>query len=150
MKRLETYLSEYAESHQNPVNIKLHNLCVPAIMWSLLGFAYTFGLTEGLTLAHAITFAALVYYAFFENVRVVLAMTAMTLVMFATFPWIPQLRWVSLFVFVLAWIGQFYGHKVEGKKPSFFQDLLFLLIGPVWVLSKLFPALIGRPPTPGS
>ena len=43
----------------------------------------------------------------------------------------------SLIIFVVAWIGQFYGHKIEGKKPSFFKDLQFLLIGPAWVFEKL-------------
>lgn len=47
--------------------------------------------------------------------------------------------WIlSLFIFVLAWIGQFIGHKIEGKKPSFFEDLKFLLIGPAWLLSFVY------------
>jgi len=53
-----------------------------------------------------------------------------------------MVRYVSIAVFVVAWIGQFYGHKVEGKKPSFFKDLLFLLIGPIWVLKKFAPNLV--------
>ena len=44
----------------------------------------------------------------------------------------------SLFVFVVAWIGQFVGHKIEGKKPSFFEDLQFLLIGPAWLMHFLY------------
>ena len=44
---------------------------------------------------------------------------------------------LSLGIFVLAWIGQFYGHKVEGKKPSFFKDLQFLLIGPLWTIKTI-------------
>ena len=43
---------------------------------------------------------------------------------------------VCLGIFVIAWIGQFYGHKVEGKKPSFFKDLQFLLIGPLWIFKS--------------
>ena len=39
-------------------------------------------------------------------------------------------------VFVVTWIGQFVGHKIEGKKPSFFEDLQFLLIGPAWVVKN--------------
>jgi uncharacterized membrane protein YGL010W len=144
MRSLESYLTEYAESHQNSQNIKIHNICVPAIMWSLLAMTSTFQVGPGLSLGHALTFMALVYYAFFENMRVVLAMTAVSVLMFATFPWIPQLRYVSGAVFIIAWIGQFYGHKVEGKKPSFAKDLLFLLIGPVWVLVKLFPQLMHK------
>jgi uncharacterized membrane protein YGL010W len=41
-------------------------------------------------------------------------------------------------VFVLAWIGQFIGHRIEGKKPSFFQDIVFLLIGPAWLMSMVY------------
>jgi uncharacterized membrane protein YGL010W len=35
-------------------------------------------------------------------------------------------------------VGQFIGHKIEGKKPSFFKDILFLLIGPLWLLSFIY------------
>jgi uncharacterized membrane protein YGL010W len=38
----------------------------------------------------------------------------------------------------VAWIGQFIGHKVEGRRPSFFTDLKFLLVGPMWTLHKLY------------
>jgi uncharacterized membrane protein YGL010W len=44
----------------------------------------------------------------------------------------------ALGVFVAAWLGQFYGHKLEGAKPSFFDDLKFLLIGPAWILDDIF------------
>ena len=142
MRSLNSYLAEYALSHQNPVNVKIHNVCVPAIMWSLLAFAWTYPVGSNLTAAHLVAFAALIFYAFFENVKVVAAMALVSLIMFLTFPWIPSLRWISIAVFIIAWIGQFYGHKIEGRKPSFFQDLLFLLIGPVWVLSKFFPQLV--------
>jgi uncharacterized membrane protein YGL010W len=47
------------------------------------------------------------------------------------------LFYTSLLIFVVAWVGQFYGHHIEGKKPSFLKDLQFLLIGPAWVLEKL-------------
>ena len=44
----------------------------------------------------------------------------------------------SLIIFVGAWIGQFYGHKLEGQKPSFLDDVKFLLIGPAWILDDIF------------
>jgi uncharacterized membrane protein YGL010W len=50
----------------------------------------------------------------------------------------PVILPVSLTVFVVAWIGQFIGHKIEGKKPSFFEDLRFLLIGPLFVLGFVY------------
>jgi uncharacterized membrane protein YGL010W len=54
---------------------------------------------------------------------------------------IPMLRWICLGVFVLAWIFQFVGHKIEGKKPSFLDDVKFLLIGPIWLLHFIFKKL---------
>ncbi len=54
----------------------------------------------------------------------------------------PQsLLWLAIGVFVVAWIGQFVGHKIEGRKPSFLTDLTYLLIGPIWVLNKLYRKL---------
>ena len=48
---------------------------------------------------------------------------------------------LSLILFVLAWIGQFWGHKVEGQKPSFLEDIQFLLIGPAWLMSFIYKKL---------
>lgn len=42
---------------------------------------------------------------------------------------------------MVAWIFQFIGHKVEGKKPSFFEDVQYLWVGPLFVLSRLFVKL---------
>ena len=44
-------------------------------------------------------------------------------------------------VFVVAWVGQFVGHHIEGRRPSFFTDLKYLLIGPLWTLDKLYRKL---------
>jgi uncharacterized membrane protein YGL010W len=52
-----------------------------------------------------------------------------------------NLFFIYLGAFVLAWIGQFVGHKIEGQKPSFFEDLQFLLIGPAWLLSFIYKKL---------
>jgi uncharacterized membrane protein YGL010W len=46
-----------------------------------------------------------------------------------------HLLWFSMGIFVLAWIGQFIGHSIEGKKPSFLKDIQFLLIGPAWLMN---------------
>ena len=52
-----------------------------------------------------------------------------------------QLMWTAVSVFVLAWIGQFIGHLIEGARPSFFTDLAYLLIGPAWLADKLMRQL---------
>jgi hypothetical protein len=66
-----------------------------------------------------------------------LAMSAVMLVVLARLP-LGAVLPVSASVFVLAWIGQFIGHRIEGKKPSFFEDLRFLLVGPLFVLAFLY------------
>ena len=48
---------------------------------------------------------------------------------------------IYLLIFALAWVEQFWGHKVEGKKPSFLKDLQFLLIGPLWLLHFVYLSL---------
>ncbi len=148
MRSLNSYLDEYAESHRNETNKSIHNIAVPLIMWSLLGFLHTFSLgTPDFRASYILIIFSMLYYASFKKPAVLLAMGAITAFMVLSFNFVPELRWVTVGVFVLSWIAQFYGHKVEGKKPSFFKDLLFLLIGPIWVLSKAAPNLVGHQTT---
>ncbi len=137
MSTLQSLLDDYSVSHQNPLNKKIHKICVPLIEWSVLGLLCTIptpAFFGAINWAHLFVAAALGYYARFKNLKVIIA----SILMMAPF-WVyysfnpPYLLETSIIVFVLAWIGQFYGHKVEGKKPSFFQDIFFLLIGPLWV-----------------
>ncbi len=145
MRSLDSYLDEYAESHRNETNKAIHNVAVPLIMWSLLGFLHTFVIAgSDFRASYILIIFSMLYYASFRKPGVLLAMGAITGVMVASFSFVPELRWVSIVVFLLSWVAQFYGHKVEGKKPSFFKDLLFLLIGPIWVLSKAVPSLVGH------
>ena len=138
MKTISEWLDEYSESHQNKTNKLIHWVCVPTIYFSIIGImAHFSALLTALLLV-----LAFVFYARLDIVLAV-AMAALTLMM-AWFIWILPVGigfFIALFVF--AWIGQFYGHKVEGKKPSFFKDLQFLLIGPLWCmdayLGKVLP-----------
>ncbi len=143
MKTLSWYLNEYSISHQNPKNIKIHSVCVPAIMWSLLGLLSLIEITPDWNLGHVVALGVLIRYSFFKNAKLVVAMTVVVAGLFLTYDLVPNLPVTAATVFVLAWVGQFYGHKIEGKKPSFFQDVQFLLIGPLWVLKKVAPGLIG-------
>lgn len=145
MRSLDSYLEEYAESHRNPTNKAIHNIAVPLIMWSLLGFLHTFTIgNSDFRLSYVLIVVSMLYYATFKKPLVLLAMGLVTALMVASFFFIPELRIVSLVVFFVSWVAQFYGHKVEGKKPSFFKDLLFLLIGPIWVMEKAVPSVVGR------
>ncbi|WP_050466194.1 Mpo1 family 2-hydroxy fatty acid dioxygenase [Herbaspirillum chlorophenolicum] len=134
-RRIDQLLSRYAESHRHPVNEQIHCVCVPAIVLSLLGLCWTVSPAVSLVVAAA----ALAYYLSLSPPLAagMLAMTAVMLVILARLPAGAVLP-LSVAVFVIAWIGQFIGHKIEGKKPSFFEDLRFLLIGPLFVLGVLY------------
>ncbi len=147
MKQLNQLLDKYSESHQNPLNQKIHKVCVPLIEWSVLGLLWVIPVPEffgDLRWTHLFVAVSLGFYARFKNFKVIMA----SIILMLPF-WIyisvnpPYVLETSIIVFVLAWIGQFYGHKVEGKKPSFFEDLFFLLIGPLWV-SEAFLRSRGR------
>lgn len=132
-RSLEQWLAEYAVSHQNPINKTIHWLCVPAIFVSIVGM--------GMSLAawFTIVVAMLVSIFYFKlSTPLFIAMGIFTLMCMSAIALLPFgfKAWATLFV--VAWIGQFIGHKIEGKKPSFFKDLQFLLIGPAWVVNTLF------------
>ena len=134
-RRIDALLARYAEHHRHPMNEIIHCLCVPAIVFALLGLCWI--VTPALALVVAA--AALAYYLRLSPPFAVgmLAMAAVMLVLLARLP-VEAVLPVSAVVFVLAWIGQFIGHRIEGKKPSFFEDLRFLLIGPLFVLAFLY------------
>lgn len=132
---IDVLLARYAESHRNPVNELIHFVCIPAIVFSLLGILWAVHPVVALV----VVAAALVYYARL-SMPFALGMAAMSAVMLGLLNMLPAgtVLVTSIGVFVLAWIGQFIGHHIEGKKPSFFDDLRFLLIGPLFVLSFLY------------
>lgn len=136
MKTLNAWLDEYSESHQNPVNKNIHWICVPVIYFCVFGILYALHPWA----AYASLVVALAFY-FPLSVPLAVGMLGISVVMLALIRVIPNILWVSVALFVLAWIGQFYGHKVEGKKPSFFKDLQFLLVGPIWLLNFVYQRL---------
>ena len=138
MKTIGEWFDEYSESHQNKTNKLIHWVCVPSIYFSILGIVAHFS-----ALLTAVLIAlAFIFYARLDIVLAV-AMAALTLTMVWLIWILPTGVGFYIGLFIVAWIGQFYGHKVEGKKPSFFKDLQFLLVGPIWCmdayLGKLLP-----------
>lgn len=140
---LEYWLDKYAESHQNPKNQIIHKIFVPLIMWSVMALAYavptlTIG-TITIGLFHLLIFGSLFFY-FRLGQNVGMVMLAMSSFLFLILLLVEQTNYlwqIAVVVFVVSWIFQFYGHKVEGKKPSFLDDLKFLLVGPLWVMRYL-------------
>ena len=150
MKSAKEYFDEYAISHQNETNQAIHYVCVPLIFFSVIGLLMSIptGFLENILnlsnpllenwavfvgLIISVFYLRLGFWYFIEMLFIIL------LAIIANF-WLgnqTNLLYASIIIFVLAWIGQFYGHKVEGAKPSFLKDLEFLLIGPLWVIQKL-------------
>jgi uncharacterized membrane protein YGL010W len=144
MSHLATLLEQYGESHQNRKNKAIHKVCVPLIVWSLLGILWMLPRPEffgDVTWAHLMVAFALGYYLRFQNWKVIVTVLLMLLPFWLYISFRPtHILETSIVVFVLAWIGQFIGHKIEGRKPSFFEDLAFLLIGPLWVAEAILRA----------
>ena len=141
MRDIERLFNEYSESHMNPTNKMIHNLAVPAIYFSVIGLVWSIpvpGFIEqyGVNFAHIIAIPVLYYY-FLLSGPIGAAMTLLTIACFLIIEQVAQSTvpvWqVSVGVFVIMWILQFIGHAIEGKRPSFFTDLRFLLIVPAWV-----------------
>ncbi|WP_201616316.1 DUF962 domain-containing protein [Psychrobacter urativorans] len=131
-RSLEQWLSEYAVSHQNLVNKKIHWLCVPTIFVSILGM----GMSLSVWFTLALSALVLLFYMQLST-PLFMAMGIFILICLSVMAFLPLSFKVWASIFVIAWIGQFVGHKIEGKKPSFFEDLQFLLIGPAWVANSL-------------
>lgn len=150
MKKAQEWFDEYAISHQNHTNQIIHYLCVPPIFFSVIGLLMciptsflknTFGLYNPLleNWAAVVSIFILIFYLRLGFWYFVQMLFFILLAIIGNF-WLSNsvnLLYASIIIFVVAWIGQFYGHKVEGKKPSFIKDLQFLLIGPLWVVKKL-------------
>ncbi len=145
MRRIDALLAEYGESHQNPTNKRVHWICVPVIFTSVMAFIYSLPPVAGINWLWIVAVLVLLYYMSLSP-RLALGFVAVFALAFAAIllaGWIvPLPLWATaLIAFVLAWIGQFWGHQVEGRKPSFFKDLQFLLIGPAWLLSFIYRRL---------
>jgi len=148
MRTAQAWLDEYSESHRNPANEVLHWICVPAILLSVLGLLSVLPVPSALleispylNWGTLFALAALVYY-FLVSVPLALGMTPVLLALLGIVRWLDGFStplWIiCIAIFVIAWIGQFIGHAVEGKRPSFFKDVQFLMIGPMWLLSHVY------------
>jgi uncharacterized membrane protein YGL010W len=151
MRRIDALLAEYGESHQHATNKAIHWICVPLIFFSVIGMIASIpsgmlnsvlGESPYANWATVVLVLVLIYYVSLSiPLSIGMFLFSLLCIFFANL--IAQINvaplWlVSIIIFVVAWIGQFYGHKVEGKKPSFFKDLQFLLIGPAWLMHFVY------------
>ena len=149
-REVDRWLGHYSEDHRNPTNILIHWVCVPLILWTVIALLWVVpvppsigrpGLWAGVAM-----FAAMMFYlrlsrtlAFGMFASLVLLGLITESLYRALGP--ASLMWLAIGVFVAAWIAQFIGHKIEGKKPSFLTDVAYLLIGPAWIVAKILRKL---------
>lgn len=151
MKTAQQWFDEYAVSHQNTSNQKIHFICVPVIFFNVVGLLMsipthflknTFDLFNPFIENWAAVILGIILLLFYLRLGFwyfieMFVFTALSIIGNYYIGQQINLLYFSIIVFILAWIGQFYGHHIEGKKPSFIKDLQFLLIGPLWVIQKL-------------
>ena len=149
-RSMQDWLDSYSNDHRNPVNQVFHWCCVPPIVWSVIALLWAIPVPQAWLRPGAWAVAAMVlafYWYWRRSRRLALAL----LIAFAVLGLVTNflywklgaahLCWLAVGVFVVAWIGQFIGHKFEGRKPSFLTDLAYLLIGPAWLMAKLLRRL---------
>ena len=151
MKTLDQWFEEYAVSHKNQQNKAIHYICVPAIFFSIVGLLMSIPSEFINNILHlnlpiienwavvVLLFVLIFYIRLSVSMAIKIAIFSATclVVNFYIGQFVPLWAF-SIGVFVVAWIGQFYGHNIEGKKPSFLKDIQFLMIGPAWVAQNLF------------
>ncbi len=149
MRKIDNLMEVYGQSHQNSTNKIIHWICIPSILFSFTGLImqipFIYGQTTFLNWAFVILLLSFFYYL---RLSVVLALgfaiIGIALLegnqILANYCLVTEIKAIYVLsgIFIMAWIGQFIGHKIEGKKPSFFQDVQFLLIGPAWLMVHAF------------
>jgi uncharacterized membrane protein YGL010W len=134
MRPVDLLFERYGESHRDPANKTIHWICVPLITWSLIAALWSWTpLAAGVLVA-----VSLAFYVWMSP-ALAIGMLLVTLAMVAPLPLLGA--WLlpsAVTVFVLAWVGQFVGHRIEGRKPSFLEDVKFLLVGPAWLLAFVY------------
>ncbi len=152
MKTLIDHLAQYGAYHRDPRNIHTHLVGVPMIVMAVVILLSRPVLDmAGLPLSPAVL-AALVASAFY--LRLDLRFGAVMVAVLAAMLWGGQwlaaqgmALWLGAGVglFVVGWVIQFVGHHFEGKKPAFVDDLVGLLIGPLFVMADMAFAMGLRP-----
>lgn len=134
MRKVEELFSRYGEYHRNPVNKAIHWACVPLIVWSLLGMLWA----ASPMVAYVAIAASLLFYAWLSPPIAIGMLGVIALMTWSLTLLGERVLLVSVAVFVAAWIGQFVGHLVEGRKPAFLEDIRSLLVGPAWLLGFIY------------
>ncbi len=133
-RKVDQLLAHYGSSHTHPTNELIHYAAIPLIMLSLCGLMFALHPWA----AYAFIAASMIYYARLSMVFFISMLIWSFFIVFLVHAMGTYVLIESVAIFVGAWIAQFIGHKIEGKKPSFLEDIQYLWVGPMFVLSKLF------------
>ena len=150
MRTAEAWFSSYGQDHQNATNRTIHWVCVPTILWATIALLWAVPVPSAvgapggwclLAMACALLFYWRLSWVIGLGMFALFAILGLaTRALYGTLG-APRLLAVAVGCFALAWVGQFIGHRFEGKRPSFLTDLSYLLVGPAWLLSKLLRRL---------
>ena len=157
MRDATALLVRYAQYHRDPRNIATHLVGIPVIVLAIgvLLTRPTIPLNPGSGLyispAWALWAAASLWYFTRaglerETWAVSLSVVVANGLLMALAHWLVMqvgsdwLTW-GLALFVGGWVLQFIGHYYEGRKPAFVDDLVGLLVGPMFVCAEILFAL---------
>ncbi len=133
MSVLTRLLESYEKNHQNPINEAIHIIAIPLIMFSILGMAAAFDIFLEYILVGVVIF----YYLKLSKIAALLMLVWLLIYLGLAVLLKPYIIEISILLFAFGWILQFLGHFIEGKRPSFFEDLRYFLIGPLFVAQKV-------------
>jgi uncharacterized membrane protein YGL010W len=134
IRPIDDLLGRYADFHRNPTNKMIHRVCVPLIVWSVLA-----ALWAASPFAACVAIGGAIAFYLWLSVPLALGMLGVMALMLWPLTLLgTRTLWVAVAVFIAAWIGQFIGHVLEGRKPAFLEDVRSLLIGPLWLLAELY------------
>ena len=133
MSVLTRLLESYEKNHQNPINEAIHIIAIPLIMFSILGMTAAFDIFLEYILVGIVFF----YYLKLSKIAALLMLVWLLIYLGLVVLLKPYIMEISILLFAFGWILQFLGHLIEGKRPSFFEDLRYFLIGPLFVFQKV-------------
>jgi uncharacterized membrane protein YGL010W len=137
VRKVDELFARYGEFHRNATNKAIHWVCVPLIVWAVLGMLWA----ASPLLAYVAVGASMAFYAWLSLPLAVGMLGVVALMIYPLTLLGSRALIVSAVVFVAAWIGRFIGHHIEGRKPAFLEDVRSLLVGPAWLLGFVYRRL---------
>lgn len=153
-KKVDILLDEYTAFHQHPSNKLIHFVCIPLIILGILGLAWSIpfphlaflGKYNGFLnwASFVIAFSGYYYYRLSPvfTYGLIIVIFLMSLVIVQLEKWAmtggPAIWLVCAVFLILAGVAQFIGYKIEGKRSSLVQHARFLIVGPLWILKKIW------------